>query len=108
MEKKKSRRPSEGFVPQDWTGLLPGQHVWVRPNDGATFAAVIETKTSNSSAVWILRDDSLQARQVFGHTEGIHLVPIEQASDLADQTSEGPGRNSGSEIYSGFGTHKSE
>ncbi|MEV7135713.1 hypothetical protein AB0N24_22860 [Arthrobacter sp. NPDC093128] len=90
MEKKKSRRPSEGFVPQDWTGLLAGQHVWVRPNDGATFAAVIETKTSNSSAVWILRDDSLQTRQVFGHTEGIHLVPIEQAADPADQASEGP------------------
>jgi hypothetical protein len=106
--KKKSRYPSDGFAPQDWTGLLPGQHVWVRPNDGATFAAVIETKTNNSSAVWIPRDDSLQTRQVFGHTEGIHVVPIEQAADLADQTSEAPGRNPGSKIYPGFGTQKIE
>jgi translation initiation factor IF-1 len=77
-----SSREEESFLPQDWTDLLPGQRVWVRANDGETFAATVETKTHNSHAVWILRDDYVKIRQVFGHSEGVQLLPLEEADHL--------------------------
>lgn len=65
------------YVPQDWSSLVPGQLVCVRPISGHEYTAVIETKTSDSSVVWIIRNDWLRTRQVFCHTEGIHLYAID-------------------------------
>lgn len=98
MEKKTPPSLNEDSPAQDWTDLLPGQHVRVWLDDGANFTAIVESKTRTSSAVWILRDDNLNTRQVFGHTEAVHLVPIEQTADLPDQMRESPGRNAGSWI----------
>ncbi|GAA3312002.1 hypothetical protein [Arthrobacter ramosus] len=93
-KKKKTSEPlGGGFTAQDWTGLLPGQRVWVRSSDGASFAAVVETKTSSSNAVWIVRDDNLNTRQVFIHIEGIQLLPIEHDDDPRAQSSETHERN---------------
>lgn len=98
MEKKTSLPQDEGFVPQDWIGLRPGQRVRVRLTNGETFAAIIETKTSSSNAVWIVRDDNLNTRQVFIHKEGIQLLPIEQKADPQDPVGESPGRSPDSEV----------
>lgn len=38
---------------------------------------VVETKISDSSAVWIIHKDWLKMRQVFCHIEGIHIFPID-------------------------------
>lgn len=61
---------------------MPGQRVWVKATDGATFAATVETKTRSSHAVWVLRDDDLRTRQVFGHSEGVQLLPADELDDL--------------------------
>lgn len=93
-KKKKTSEPlGRDFASQDWTGLLPGQPVRVRLNGGATFTAVVETKTSSSNEVWIVRNDNLNTRQVFIHIEGVQLLPILQADDPQARTSETQGRN---------------
>lgn len=77
-----SSREEESFLPEDWTDLLPGQRVWVRANDGATFAATVEMKTHSSHAVWVVRDDHVRTRQVFGHSEGVQLLLMDELDDL--------------------------
>jgi hypothetical protein len=81
-KKTRSSCPEESFVPQDWTDLMQGQRVWVKASDGATFAATVETKTRSSHAVWVLRDDDVRTRQVFGHSEGVQLLPTDELDDL--------------------------
>lgn len=82
MGKKTLPRPTElSFPAQDWTNLGPGQPVRVQDNNGQNFVAVIETKTGNSRAVWIIRDDT-RTRQVIGNTEGVELLLINQSPPL--------------------------
>lgn len=86
MARKNTRALVEEFLPpQDWTALLPGQQVEVRLLGGQRFEAFVETKTSSSQALWIIRADSLQTRQVFSHTDGVQLVPITRTSDPQSQ-----------------------
>jgi hypothetical protein len=69
--------PTEvSFPTQNWTGLVPGQSVHVRDHRGQSFVAIIEMKTGNSNAVWIIRDDT-RTRQVIGNTEGVEILPID-------------------------------
>jgi hypothetical protein len=70
--------PAEvSFPTQDWTGLVPGQSVHVRHYHGQSFVAIIEMKTGNSNAVWIIRDDT-RTRHVIGNTEGVEILPIDE------------------------------
>ncbi|WP_332603696.1 hypothetical protein [Arthrobacter sp. S2(2024)] len=45
-----------------------------------TFAADVETKTSYSTAVSVMRNDTMKARQVCGLTESAWLLPSEEAA----------------------------
>ncbi|GAT88851.1 hypothetical protein CVCC1112_3510 [Paenarthrobacter nicotinovorans] len=45
-----------------------------------TFAADVETKTSYSTAVSVMRNDTMNARQVCGLTESAWLLPSEEAA----------------------------
>ena len=79
MQKTAVSGPAEvSFPTQDWTGLVPGQSVRGRDHHGQSFVAIIEMKTGNSNAVWIIRDDT-RTRQVIGNTEGVAMLPIDDA-----------------------------
>jgi hypothetical protein len=81
VQKKALPRPAEvSFPAQHWTSLVPGQVVRVRDYDDQNFVAVIEMKSGNSHAVWIIRDDT-RTRHVVGNTEGIELLPIDQTAN---------------------------
>ena len=76
--KKTASCSSPDFELQNWTALEPGQRVEVRLDNGWSFTATVETKTDTSNAVWVIHDDLIRTRQVFCHTEGIQLLPINQ------------------------------
>ncbi|MDR6989289.1 hypothetical protein J2Y66_003804 [Paenarthrobacter nitroguajacolicus] len=67
--------------PQDWTFLSPGEPVQVHLPGGQNFEARVETKTRGSEALWVIRADSLQTRQVFSHTEGVLVTSTTQVED---------------------------
>ena len=78
MRRKKVQKPVTDIQSQDWSDLVQGQRVWLRQPDGETVAAVVELKTSNSTAVWVIRDDFVQTRHVFSHNEGVQIFPIDE------------------------------
>ena len=78
MQKTGLPGPAEvSFPTQNWTGLVPGQSVRIRDPHDQSFVAIIEMKTGNSHAVWIIRDDT-RTRHVIGNTEGVEILPIDE------------------------------
>ncbi|WP_120520127.1 hypothetical protein [Arthrobacter celericrescens] len=59
---------------QNWTTLAPGDKVHVQHPEMGKFQAVVDDKTHDSHAIWILRED-LGERRVFTNLEGVRLVP---------------------------------
>ena len=61
------------LAPQNWGQLEPQDQVRVIDSSGRSYAAAIDTKTSDSSVVWVRRQD-IGTRHMIDHRDGIRIV----------------------------------
>lgn len=59
-------------VQQNWTDLQPGERVIVYLDERRNFLATIESKTENSSVVWVLPDGD--SRRAYHYREGVFMM----------------------------------
>ena len=62
---------SEDHSVQDWSALAEGTKVAISEPSNASYPAMVDTKTEDSSVVWVI--DSWGQRRAFDHREGIKL-----------------------------------
>lgn len=65
-------------VRQDWTRLASGDPVTVIEADGQRYSAVVDTKTADSTVVWVF--DSYGFRRAFDHREDVELTVQTEAA----------------------------
>jgi hypothetical protein len=58
---------------QDWTGLNAGDRVQVFHPKIGPYTATVDTKTADSSVLWVYREGG--DRRAFDAREGIKIVP---------------------------------
>jgi hypothetical protein len=59
---------------QNWTDLEPNGNVQVVDTDGASYTAVVDDISDDSTLVWIRRQDDW-SRHLIEHRAGIRIIP---------------------------------
>lgn len=75
MKKPRTFIESPHPAPQDWSNIEVDDHVKVIDNKSASYKAIIDAKTQDSTIIWIRRTD-LGTRQLVDHRDGMLLVPV--------------------------------
>ena len=64
--------PLPGLAPQDWTGLVRGEHITLQHPAGALLRGVLDMRTDDASVVWIQLHDG-GGRRLVHRADGYHL-----------------------------------